>query len=90
MGLPGLVYSGNHGLEIESESLRFNHPEAGCSRTAIEDLNRRVAGLPLLIPGVELEPKGLTTTIHYRRAEKSAIDQIPRSFSCWSRPITRN
>ena len=76
VGLPGLVYSGNHGLEIESESLRFIHPEAGCSRAAIEDLNRRVAGLPLLIPGVELELKGLTTTIHYRRAEKSAIDQI--------------
>ena len=35
-----------------------------------------MAGLPLLIPGVELELKGLTTTIHYRRAEKSAIDQI--------------
>ena len=38
VGLPGLVYSGNHGLEIESESLRFVHPEAGRGRTAIEDM----------------------------------------------------
>ncbi len=76
VGLPGLVYSGNHGLEIESESLRFLHPEAGCTRAAIEDLNRRVAGLPLLIPGVQLEPKGLTTTIHFRRAEPAAREQI--------------
>src|SRR5271166_2468099 len=76
VGLSGLVYSGNHGLEIESESLRFVHPEAGCGRAAIEDLNRRVAGLPLLIPGVQLEPKGLSTTIHFRRADPTARDQV--------------
>ncbi len=76
VGLTGLVYSGNHGLEIEGESLRFVHPEAGCGRAAIEDLNRRVAALPLLIPGVQLEPKGLSTTIHFRRADPTARDQI--------------
>jgi trehalose 6-phosphate phosphatase len=76
VGLSGLVYSGNHGLEIESESLRFVHPEAGRGRAAIEDLNRRVAGLPLLIPGVQLELKGLSTTIHFRRADPTARDQI--------------
>jgi len=76
VGLTGLVYSGNHGLEIEGESLRFVHPEAGCGRAAIEDLNRRVAALPLLIPGVQLEPKGLSTTIHFRRADPTGRDQI--------------
>jgi trehalose 6-phosphate phosphatase len=76
VGLTGLVYSGNHGLEIEGESLRFVHPEAGCGRAAIEDLNRRVAALPLLIPGVQLEPKGLSTTIRFRRADPTARDQI--------------
>lgn len=76
VGLSRLVYSGNHGLEIERESLRFVHPEAGRGRAAIEDLNRRVAGLPLLIPGVRLEPKGLSTTIHFRRADPAARDQI--------------
>jgi trehalose 6-phosphate phosphatase len=76
VGLSSLVYSGSHGLEIERDSLRFVHPEAGRGRAAIEDLNRRVAGLPLLIPGVELEPKGLSTTIHFRRADPTARDQI--------------
>ena len=76
VGLSGLVYSGNHGLEIESESLRFVHPEAGCGRAAMEDLNRRLAGLPLLIPGVQLEPKGLGATIHFRSADPAARDQI--------------
>jgi len=76
VGLTGLVYSGNHGLEIEGESLRFVHPEAGCGRAAIEDLNRRVAALPLLIPGVQLEPKGLSTTIRFRRADPTGRDQI--------------
>jgi len=76
VGLSGLVYSGNHGLEIESASLRFVHPEAGCGRSAIDDLNRRVAGLPLLIPGVQVEAKGLGTTIHFRSADPTARDQI--------------
>ena len=76
IGLPGLVYSGNHGLEIEGESLRFVHPEAGCCRAAIEEFNRRLAGLPLLIPGVQVEPKGLSTTLHFRRADPTARDQI--------------
>ena len=76
VGLPGLVYSGNHGLQIESESLRFVHPEAGFGRAAIADFNRRLAGLPLLIPGVQLEPKGLSTTVHFRRAGPSARDHV--------------
>ena len=33
-------------------------------------------GFPLLIPGVQLEPKGLSTTIHFRRADPTARDQI--------------
>ena len=64
-------------------------PRPAAARAAIEDLNRRLAGLPLLIPGVQLEPKGLTTTIHFRRAEPAARDQIEydRAFRL-SRPIT--
>ena len=76
VGLPGLVYSGNHGLEIESDSLRFVHPEAGRGRSAIDDINHRLAGLPLLIPGVQLEPRGLSTTLHFRRADPLVRDQI--------------
>lgn len=78
VGLPGLVYSGNHGMEIESESLRFVHPGAGRGRVAIDDLNRRLTGLPLLIPGVQLEPKGLSTTLHFRSADPTARDQIEK------------
>ena len=35
VGISSLVYSGNHGLEIDGESLRFVHPEAGRGRVAI-------------------------------------------------------
>ncbi len=76
VGLSGVVYSGNHGLEIEGGPLRFLHPEAGRSRAAVEAFSNKVAGLPLLIPGVQIDLKGLTTTIHYRRAEPEARAQI--------------
>jgi len=78
VGISKVVHGGNHGLEIEGETLRFVHPEAGRCRAAIDDLNFRLAGLPLLIPGVQLEPKALTTTVHYRRAEIAARGQIER------------
>jgi trehalose-phosphatase len=76
VGLPGLVYSGNHGLQIEGESLRFEHPEAARRREALEGLNHQLIGLPLLFPGVEVEAKGLTTTVHYRQASDPAGDQL--------------
>jgi trehalose-phosphatase len=74
--IPGLVYVGDHGLEIEGASFRFRHPAAPKCRAALDDMNQRLSGLPLLLPGVEVEPKTLTTTIHYRNAEESALEQL--------------
>ena len=52
MGLQSLVYSGDHGLQIEGHSLRFEHPEAARCRDALAELNQQLIGLPLLLPGV--------------------------------------
>ena len=63
LDLPRVVYAGDHGLEIEGESFRFLHPEAGFGRAALQQLNDRLAGLPLLFSGVQIEARSLQTVI---------------------------
>ena len=46
VGLQSLVYSGDHGLQIEGHSLRFEHPEAARCRDALAELNQQLIGLP--------------------------------------------
>ncbi|MFN8564045.1 MAG: trehalose-phosphatase [Anaerolineae bacterium] len=73
VGVPGLVYVGNHGLERlrdgESEAL----PEAIAARPALE---RVIAALrSRLLPGMILEDKGVTLSIHYRQsADPAAVE----------------
>ncbi|HSB16186.1 MAG TPA: trehalose-phosphatase [Bryobacteraceae bacterium] len=71
VGIPGLTYAGNHGLEIEGPGFRFVQPEAERLRPLIAgacmSLSRRLRG----VPGVEVEDKGLTAAVHYRNAPES-------------------
>lgn len=75
VGLPGLIYAGNHGLEIRGNGLDFVHPEAEAAKpgldTILRKLQERVAG----IDGVLVEGKGLTLSVHFRL---TAEDQKPR------------
>ncbi|HKM55225.1 MAG TPA: trehalose-phosphatase [Isosphaeraceae bacterium] len=80
LDLPRVVYAGDHGLEIEGESFRFLHPEAGFGRSALQQLNDRLAGLPLLFSGVEVDAKSLQTVIRHRSDDspddRNQIDMI--------------
>ena len=73
--IPGVIYVGNHGLEISGPGFIFIEPIAASSRPALQavatDLGQRLQH----IPGVLLEDKGLTLTVHYRQvAQKHGED----------------
>ncbi len=61
------VFAGNHGLEISGGGLDWTHPSAAASRPHLDqlltDFDTRFVG----IPGIELEDKGLSVTLHHRR-----------------------
>ena len=65
-GVPGLLVAGNHGTEwLEPGAERpIAAPEAASVRA---DLDEALAGLPEL-PGVTVEHKGISATVHYRSA----------------------
>ena len=66
VGIEGIAYAGNHGLELRREGETTVHPIAAGRRDDIAallaDLDDRLAG----IEGLVFEDKGVTATIHYR------------------------
>jgi len=68
VGVPGLIYAGNHGLEIEGDGLRWSHPEAAALRERLEACGRALTAELAPLDGVWVEDKGLTLSVHYRRA----------------------
>jgi len=79
-GLPDLVYAGNHGLEISGPGLDFVHPEAkafGKTRgLLVQDLQRELSSLP----GVLVEDKGLTISVHYRQTPDELAAEVESRF----------
>ncbi|HEX2282000.1 MAG TPA: trehalose-phosphatase [Thermomicrobiales bacterium] len=71
VGLPELIYVGNHGLERIARGTSWTHPVAAAAQPAIatalaeiESAAREAADVPWLL----VENKGVTGTIHYRLA----------------------
>jgi trehalose 6-phosphate phosphatase len=71
VGLPELIYVGNHGLERITRGTPWTHPVAAAAQPAIatalaeiESAARAAADVPWLL----VENKGVTGTIHYRLA----------------------
>jgi trehalose 6-phosphate phosphatase len=71
VGLPELIYVGNHGLERIARGIPWTHPVAAAAQPAIaaalaeiESAARAAADVPWLL----IENKGVTGTVHYRLA----------------------
>ena len=66
--LGDVAYAGNHGMEIEGAGMRRIHPEAAAARPELEAAAARIMAELEGMDGAFLEDKGLTLSIHYRRA----------------------
>jgi trehalose 6-phosphate phosphatase len=78
IGLPNVVYAGNHGLEICGR-LNFVEPSALAKGELLKRLVAYLNGSLRHIRGAWVEDKTLTATVHYRRAaqrEERAIANI--------------
>src|SRR5579871_4669348 len=77
--LQGLIYAGNHGMEIFGRQFRFVEPEASGRREALSRLCEEISRELQQFSGTFVENKGLTAAVHYRMArdsERAAIEQI--------------
>lgn len=86
VGLPGVLYIGNHGLErIEADAATVQvlpeaEPYVEAVNTTLDDLD---ATLAARFPGVHIERKGVTGSIHVRNAPDPAAaeESIARSLT---------
>jgi trehalose 6-phosphate phosphatase len=74
--IEGVIYGGNHGLEIFGRGLRFVEPLANARRDQLRRLTEVVMAKLRHVPGVIVEDKGLTASIHYRQAAEFDLPAI--------------
>ncbi len=74
--VPGLIYIGNHGLEISGPGLLFVEPAALASRPAQQVLFAEFKNRMQAVPSVIVEDKGLTLSVHYRMAPPETHETI--------------
>ena len=80
VGIEGIYYTGNQGLEIEGPGLTYVNPVAKEAQTEMKDLAQQFSARLAGIGGVTVEDKGLSLSIHYRLVKKSQEKAVSEIF----------
>ncbi len=80
LSLDNIIYSGNHGLEIEGPKIRFRatvSPEYISILNKIKkELNKKISA----VKGIFIEDKGLSLSLHFRQVSKKEIPLVKAAF----------
>ena len=88
VGLEGIIYAGNHGLEIEGFGSSFLEPIAEEMRPFLQMLNRVLLATLRGIKGVFVEDKGLTLSVHYRMVDGAEETKVDDAFKKVTDPLS--
>lgn len=80
INIRGIIYAGNHGLQIEGPGISFTNPVTDDMRTVINVLYRVLTNALSGIKGVFVENKQLTLSVHYRMADPKEINLVRAIF----------
>jgi len=78
VGLKDIIYAGNHGLEISGPGLSLVNPTAAMQVARLRELAQDLRNRLLHIPGILLEDKVLTASVHFRKAPANFREEIRR------------
>jgi trehalose 6-phosphate phosphatase len=78
VGIPGLFYAGNHGLEISGPGCSFVEPTAEAHGASLKELGADLATKLRPVAGAFVEDKGLTLSVHYRRVADAEGEEVRR------------
>lgn len=75
----GLIYAGNHGLDVSGPGIRFIEPGAVKARRALGWLARILTGGLAHIAGAVVENKALTLSVHVRHVLPAQLPEVRRN-----------
>lgn len=90
IGIPGIIYSGNHGLEIEAPQICFDNPVAREVSPEMRSIYQQLAATLEKIEGVRVENKGLSLCVHYREVEKRRVKDLESAFQHFGQLIHKS
>jgi trehalose 6-phosphate synthase/phosphatase len=76
VGLHGLVYAGNHGLEMSGPGWTWTHTGAAGAREALAAALAALRARLRRVPGMLIEDKGLSASVHYRRTPAPRVEEV--------------
>lgn len=76
VALEGLIYAGNHGLEIAAPEWRWTLPAAEEAQPLVADAVQALRTRLGPVPGVILEDKGLTASVHFRQTPHPMVETV--------------
>ncbi|MFC1970356.1 trehalose-phosphatase [Chloroflexota bacterium] len=81
VAIAGIYYAGNHGLEIEGPGLSFVSAAAEAAQATIKTLAWQLVGVLGSTPGVIIEDKGLSLSVHYRLVKPGEEKMVVETFN---------
>ncbi|QLH84839.1 trehalose-phosphatase [Halosimplex pelagicum] len=79
VAVEGIAYAGNHGLERRVDGRRSVAPDARGSADAVSRVCDRLDDRLAHVPGVEIEDKDLTATVHVRDVPDERVPDVERT-----------
>jgi len=81
VGVPGITYVGNHGLEIESPDGRQKKMLSPVRKRELKRITRNVQNVLKQIPKILFEAKGPILSVHYRNVSRKSVARISQALN---------
>lgn len=86
VGIKGIIFAGNHGLELSYKQKIFIYPPAKRFIPVISAISRKLAEYLIPFPQAILENKRLSVSLHYRLVKKQKLPRLKKIFFQILRP----
>ncbi len=86
VGIPGLIYAGNHGFEIAGPGLKIIHSQAKQSKPILKKIKSELQKRLKAIKGTIIEDKGLSLSLHFRLVKAKDLKKVKEIFATTTQP----
>jgi trehalose-phosphatase len=80
VGLSGIYYAGNHGLEIKGPGIDYLHPAFKPAAPRMREIKKKLILKTAAINGIIIEHKGASLSLHYRLVRDREIKRLRGIF----------